>query len=102
MNPRAASGWRSRSAIRPIITSSDTSAPVSMMRLASRPSGVPAATASRSISPVAICGICHSPASSRAWVPLPAPGGPRKISRTRQLLRAKAPERVLERLRKPS
>src|SRR5688572_10316145 len=82
MKPRAASGWRSRSAMRPIITSSGTKAPDSMMRLASSPSGVPALTASRSISPVAICGTPHSCARFLACVPLPAPGGPRKITRT--------------------
>src|SRR5437867_9941519 len=34
------------------------------------------------MSPVATWGTPHSCASSRAWVPLPAPGGPRKATRT--------------------
>src|SRR2546426_506789 len=82
MKPRLASGWASRSAMSPTITSSGTSAPRSMKALASRPRGVPLVTASRSMSPVATCGTLHSRASSRAWVPLPAPGGPRKTRRT--------------------
>src|SRR5207245_11664891 len=84
--PRAASGPARHSRIRPMITSSGTSAPRSIYRLASRPSLVPAARASRSMSPVATCATPHSPASARAWVPLPAPGGPRK---TRRMLAAR-------------
>src|SRR5688572_1477348 len=34
------------------------------------------------MSPVATWGTPHCRASPRAWVPLPAPGGPRKISRS--------------------
>ena len=51
-------------------------------RVDRRGSGVPAATASRSISPVAIWGTPHSRASSRSCVPLPAPGAPRNATRT--------------------
>src|SRR3989441_8664690 len=86
MKPRAASGPARHSRIRPMITSSGTSAPRSIYRLASRPSLVPAARASRSMSPVATCATPHSRASARAWVPLPAPGGPRK---TRRMLAAR-------------
>ena len=43
------------------------------------PSSVLAARAARSMSPVAMCGTPKSSVSSAAWVPLPAPGGPRRI-----------------------
>jgi len=39
------------------MTSSDTSWPASMIFLAASPSGVPALTAARSMSPVEICGM---------------------------------------------
>lgn len=41
--------------------SSDTSPPASITFLASVPSGVPAFTAARSMSPVEICGISYAP-----------------------------------------
>src|SRR6185295_7909325 len=41
-----------------------------------RPSGLPCATASRSMSPVEIAGTPRREASTTACVPLPAPGGP--------------------------
>ena len=61
--------------------SSDTSAPVSITFLAATPSGVPAAIAARSMSPVEICGILYRSLMNAACVPLPAPGGPSSISR---------------------
>src|SRR5438034_10307445 len=78
MKPCAASGAARRSRIRSMITSSGTSAPRSIYRLASRPRLVPAASASRRMSPVATCATPPACASSRPWVPFPAPGGPRK------------------------
>src|SRR5438034_11594131 len=51
-----------------------------------RPRGVPAAIASRRISPVAICGIPYSEAIRFACVPLPAPWGPRMRTFTSGLL----------------
>src|SRR5574337_1515507 len=47
-----------------------------MAALACRPSGVPAARASRSRSPVDTCGTRYLSASFLAWVPLPEPGAP--------------------------
>src|SRR5882672_9670126 len=61
--------------------SSDTSAPVSITRFAASPSGVPALTAARSMSPVEICGMPNLSRMKAAWVPLPAPGGPSRINR---------------------
>ena len=52
-----------------------------MMDLALRPKRVPVATASRSMSPVEICGIFLSAISFLAWVPLPDPGAPRSTIR---------------------
>src|SRR5207244_2429100 len=60
----------------PIITSSFTSSPRSMVAFARRPMSVPAVTASRRISPVEIFGIPRVRANRSACVPLPAPGGP--------------------------
>ena len=61
--------------------SSDTSAPESITFFAASPSGVPAFTAARSMSPVEICGMPYASLMKVACVPLPAPGGPRRISR---------------------
>src|SRR5437016_1410211 len=47
------------------------------MGLTTRPSGVPAFIATRSMSPVAMCGIPYSDPIRFACVPLPAPWGPR-------------------------
>ncbi len=57
-----------------------------MIFLASRPSGVPALTAARSMSPVEICGMPNFSLMKLAWVPLPAPGGPNRIKRIVYLL----------------
>src|SRR2546422_1369079 len=63
--------------------SSGTSAPFSIKGAICLPRGVPAAMASRSMSPVEIRGTFPHAARRAAWVPLPAPGGPRKITRSR-------------------
>src|SRR5579859_1344510 len=60
--------------------SSDTSFPESMIFLAANPSGVPAFTAARSMSPVEICGMPKRRLMQAACVPFPAPGGPRSTS----------------------
>ena len=53
--------------------------PRSMIALALRPTGVPAATAARSMSPVESCGMPSRSTRRTAWVPLPAPGGPSRM-----------------------
>ena len=58
--------------------SSPTSAPESITFLAARPSGVPALTAARSMSPVEICGMPNFWQMKAACVPLPAPGAPKQ------------------------
>ena len=64
-----------------MMMSSETSAPESMTCFAAMPSGEPALTAARSMSPVEICGMPYASVMNAAWVPLPAPGGPSKMSR---------------------
>ena len=59
---------------------SDTSAPLSITFLAARPSGVPAFTAARSMSPVEIWGMPKRLQMTDACVPLPAPGAPNRMS----------------------
>src|SRR5277367_981701 len=59
---------------------SGTSSPRSIIGLAFKPSGVPSATCSRSMSPVDRCGTEYLAASFFACVPFPAPGGPSKIT----------------------
>src|SRR5690348_12400890 len=51
-----------------------------MYFFASRPSGVPCETLARKMSPVEIAGTPNRPATNLAWVPLPAPGGPIRMS----------------------
>jgi len=63
-------------------TPSGTSWPRSMNRRAASPSAVPLCCASRSMSPVDICGTLNASCSKRACVPLPAPGGPSITTRT--------------------
>src|SRR6266852_5847111 len=75
----------SRSFTSPMMMSSETSCPASMTFFAARPSGVPAFTAARNMSPVEICGMRKCSLMKLAWVPLPAPGGPRRISLTKAL-----------------
>src|SRR5665213_6032 len=79
-NPLAQSGSTRRSLTRPMMMSSPTSAPESMTCFAARPSGVPALTAVRSMSPVEICGMAKRLQMTAACVPLPAPGAPNKMS----------------------
>ena len=50
-----------------------------MIGAACRPERVPSATASRSMSPVEMCGMSKRLASRFACVPLPLPGGPMKM-----------------------
>jgi hypothetical protein len=78
--PRPQSGLAMRSLTSPMISSSETSPPASMTALAWRPSSLPAATAARNMSPVEICGMPKRSQTNFAWVPLPAPGGPRRMS----------------------
>src|SRR5215475_7719195 len=78
--PSAASGSASRSRTMLIVTSSGTSWPESMYRLASFPSGVPCWTLARKMSPVEIFGTDRCEAMNSACVPLPAPGGPTSTS----------------------
>ena len=80
----------------PITISSETSSPDSMTAFAFSPTGVPAFTAARSMSPVETWGIPRSSTSFAAWVPLPAPGGPSSTSRVAVIFRAspaRAPSR---------
>src|SRR6266851_10326400 len=65
-----------------VSSSSGTRPPFSIRGPATRPRAVPAAMASRSMSPVEILGTRRWPARRPAWVPLPAPGGPRKMTRS--------------------
>src|SRR5437764_734677 len=63
-----------------IMSESGTRAPRSVNVLASSPKSVPRAAASRRISPVEITGIPKWRESTRACVPLPAPGDPSRIN----------------------
>jgi len=63
-----------------MMMSSLTRPPESITFLAATPSGVPAFTAARSMSPVEICGMPNFLQMKAAWVPLPAPGAPNRIS----------------------
>ena len=66
--------------------SSLTRPPESITFLAAMPSGVPALTAARSMSPVEICGMPYFWQMNAACVPLPAPGAPNKINRMGEVL----------------
>src|ERR1700722_16267401 len=80
MKPLWASGWLIRSATASTTISSGQRSPRSMMCLTLRPTGVAALTAARNMSPVESWMIPYLSTSRCAWVPLPAPGGPRRIS----------------------
>src|SRR5688572_15583439 len=64
-----------------MMMSSETRWPASITFFAATPSGVPAFTAARSMSPVEIWGMPNFSRMKFACVPLPAPGGPRRINR---------------------
>src|SRR5580704_15224655 len=80
MNPLVQSGRFSRSSTIPSTISSGTRSPRSIIGLARKPNSVPRVTASRNMSPVERCGKPSSFEIRLAWVPFPAPGGPKKIS----------------------
>jgi len=65
----------------PIVTSSGTNWPLSIYLFASIPKGVFSFMFALNISPVDIWGIENFLLINFAWVPLPAPGGPNKITR---------------------
>src|SRR5665213_3502257 len=64
-----------------MMMSSETSEPLSITCLAATPSGEPAFSAARNMSPVEICGMSYASLMNVACVPLPAPGGPSNINR---------------------
>src|ERR1700735_2382321 len=80
INPLVQSARFNRSSTIPSTISSGTKSPRSIIGFASKPNAVPRVTASRSMSPVERCGSFSSFEIRLACVPLPAPGGPRKIS----------------------
>src|SRR3954469_6405686 len=63
-----------------LVTSSGTYSPASMYSSAFLPRGVPRETLARKMSPVEIAGMPKWSATTLAWVPFPAPGGPMRIS----------------------
>src|SRR3954470_6670168 len=78
MKPRAMSGSSRRAERRLSTISSETSSPAAITAFALRPISVPAATAALSMSPVESWTIARCSTRRLAWVPLPAPGGPRR------------------------
>src|SRR5450631_2254655 len=74
----ASSSWR-RSAAIATIRSSGTRSPASMYSLAFLPSSVSSLTLARSMSPVELNGSWKSARRRSACVPLPAPGGPKRM-----------------------
>mmetsp|Transcript_14054 Transcript_14054/g.46875 ORF Transcript_14054/g.46875 Transcript_14054/m.46875 type:complete len:206 (+) Transcript_14054:357-974(+) len=83
MKPFAQSAARMRSSMMPITSASETSSPRFITLSASTPTGVPSATAARSMSPVESCGVPSRSTTTGACVPLPDPGGPSMIVMTR-------------------
>src|SRR5215218_8219645 len=67
------------SPISALTMASDTNSPASITALAWRPTGVPALTAARSMSPVDSWTMPRLAIRRCACVPLPAPGGPRRM-----------------------
>src|ERR1044072_7002800 len=63
----------------PETIASETSPPASITALAWSPTGVPALTAARSMSPVESWTMPRSASRRLAWVPFPAPGGPNRM-----------------------
>src|ERR1700693_3568496 len=80
MNPLAVSFCANLSSTIPSTILSGTRSPRSMIGSARRPASVFRVTASRSMSPVERCGTPSCLAMRLAWVPFPAPGGPKKIN----------------------
>ena len=78
-NPLLQSSFDILSSTSPTITSSETKIPASIKALASSPRSVSSSTASLNIFPVEICGILKVSHNTSACVPLPAPGGPKRI-----------------------
>eukprot|EP01139_Manchomonas_bermudensis_P009957 Amastigsp_a339750_3147.p3 type:complete len:174 gc:universal Amastigsp_a339750_3147:523-2(-) len=79
MKPLPQAGLEMLSRMSPRTMSSPTSWPASMTALAALPISVPAATAARSMSPVARWQKPKFSTISGAWVPLPLPGGPKRM-----------------------
>mmetsp|Transcript_28219 Transcript_28219/g.62996 ORF Transcript_28219/g.62996 Transcript_28219/m.62996 type:complete len:221 (+) Transcript_28219:481-1143(+) len=79
INPFLQSASWMRSLMMPTTTSSPTSLPAFMSALALSPMAVLAPTAARSMSPVESCGMFSSSSIFGPCVPLPAPGGPKRI-----------------------
>src|SRR3989344_9222346 len=79
MMPVSGDSSSSASPMIPETISSETSSPASITALALSPIGVPALTAARSMSPVDSCFMPRSSTRRWAWVPLPAPGGPKRM-----------------------
>ena len=80
IKPFAQSGSARRSFTMPTITSSGTRAPASIKPFAFLPIGVPSLTAARRMLPVEMVGMPSLSQRISAWVPLPAPGAPKRIS----------------------
>src|SRR6478752_1870995 len=79
--PRAQSSWARRSSTMALVTSSLTYPPDARISLTWSPSGVSFLMFARKMSPVEMAGMPRCSAMRDAWVPLPAPGGPRMIRR---------------------
>mmetsp|Transcript_14053 Transcript_14053/g.46870 ORF Transcript_14053/g.46870 Transcript_14053/m.46870 type:complete len:235 (+) Transcript_14053:201-905(+) len=82
-NPCSQSDSVMRSLMMPTTMSSETSPPACMIAAACLPTSVPAATAARSMSPVESCGAPNLATSFGACVPLPEPGGPKRMTMLR-------------------
>mmetsp|Transcript_41188 Transcript_41188/g.89754 ORF Transcript_41188/g.89754 Transcript_41188/m.89754 type:complete len:202 (+) Transcript_41188:548-1153(+) len=86
IKPPSQSGCAILSLMMPITTSSVTRAPESIASLAFSPTSVPAATASRNMSPVESCGNPVFRTIASDCVPFPAPGGPNRTNTARLAL----------------
>jgi len=72
----AASGWLQRLRTIPFTMSSPTRRPLAMISFAALPSGVPAFSSARKISPVETAGIPKICVMTAPWVPFAARRGP--------------------------
>src|SRR5271166_3707815 len=79
MNPSTASGRLILASTSSSTSSSGTRMPACITLFTRRPRSSPISIWWRSMSPVDICGTCMQLWSSCAWVPLPEPGGPKRI-----------------------